>query len=101
METTKEFLREIRPLHFSPYPPTANACPRGLRDGHYFRSIFDQPLGLSTKPLILWRSLGERENRGSASSLPMSRDWIATLNCNGIFSFWQIRHALVGLALHA
>ena len=21
----------------------------------------------------------------------MSRDWIAILNCNGIFSFWQIR----------
>jgi hypothetical protein len=26
-----------------------------------------------------------------ASSLPMAQDWIAALNCNAIFSFWQIK----------
>jgi hypothetical protein len=37
----------------SPQPPA-----RG-RSGRYFRSVFDQPQGVSTKPLILWRSLGD------------------------------------------
>jgi hypothetical protein len=113
METTEEFLRVLRSGPGDhPHSPEGAAPPRGSLARLFFdreatevpsdsgrtspqpparpkRSVFSISFrsagSLSAKSLILWRSLGDRENRGSTSSLPISPDGIAILNRNGFF----------------